>query len=176
VKAISNAGPIIHLSWVDRLDLLSDVFEEVLVPPAVRDEVLRVRDDVRGATTIRAAFTASRFLVRPVIDRSAVARLRNDLDRGEAEAIALGQEMRHDMVLLDDKKARVRAQALGLSITGTVGILRMARDRELLQSITPVLDQLQRYGFRISALLLQTIGDEEETRATGEIADRQQDW
>jgi predicted nucleic acid-binding protein len=41
VTAVSNAGPIIHLSWIGRLDLLAALFEEGLVPLAVREEVLR---------------------------------------------------------------------------------------------------------------------------------------
>lgn len=38
MRVVSNAGPIIHLSWIDRLSLLPQLFEEVLVPVAVRDE------------------------------------------------------------------------------------------------------------------------------------------
>ncbi len=40
MRAVSDAGPLIHLSWIDQLALLDRLFEEVIVPPAVRDEVL----------------------------------------------------------------------------------------------------------------------------------------
>jgi predicted nucleic acid-binding protein len=49
VRAVSNAGPIIHLSWIGRLDLLATVFEEVLVPLAVREEVLRAEREEEQA-------------------------------------------------------------------------------------------------------------------------------
>jgi predicted nucleic acid-binding protein len=44
VRAVSDAGPIIHLSWIGQLELLEGLFEEVLVPEAVRDEVLPAVD------------------------------------------------------------------------------------------------------------------------------------
>jgi predicted nucleic acid-binding protein len=50
VRAVSNAGPIIHRSWIDRLDLLAAPFEEVLMPSAVREEVLRVEREVEQAS------------------------------------------------------------------------------------------------------------------------------
>lgn len=63
MRAVSNAGPIIHPSWVDRLDPLTELFEEILVPAAVRDEVLRAGDDVLGVAAIRIAFEARQFTV-----------------------------------------------------------------------------------------------------------------
>ena len=52
MRAVSNAGPIIHLSWIDLLDLLAALFEEVLVPVAVREEVLRAGPHVPGIQAI----------------------------------------------------------------------------------------------------------------------------
>lgn len=94
MRAVSNAGPIIHLSWVDRLDLVKELFEEVLVPPAVGDEVLPGGSDLLGMPAIRAAFATDQLTVRAVTDRGAVARLESGLHRGEAEAIVLMQEVR----------------------------------------------------------------------------------
>ena len=42
MRAVSDAGTLIHLSWIQQVDLLERIFEEVFVPPAVRDEVLPV--------------------------------------------------------------------------------------------------------------------------------------
>jgi predicted nucleic acid-binding protein len=103
VRAVSNAGPNIHLSWVDRLDLLEALFQEVLVPAAVRDEILPARRDVRGVPAIRSAFTSDQLKVRAVTDRGAVAGLESYLHRGEAEAIVLMRETAADLLLLDDK-------------------------------------------------------------------------
>jgi uncharacterized protein len=56
VSAVSNSGPIIHLSWIGRLNLLRTFFGNVVVPIAVRDEVLRAGPHVPGMTDIREAF------------------------------------------------------------------------------------------------------------------------
>ena len=146
MRAVSNAGPIIHLSWVGRLDLLGELFEEVLVPPAVRDEVLPAGSDLLGMPAIRAAFATEQLILHAISDRGAVAALEEHLHRGEAEAIVLTQEVRADLLLVDDKEARLHAQNRGLVISGTIGILRMTRERGLIQHVIPVLGELQLPG------------------------------
>ena len=68
MRAVTNAGPLIHLSWIGHLNLLPAVFAEVLVPPAVQDEVLRADSDVLGLVALREAFAADWLKVRPVAD------------------------------------------------------------------------------------------------------------
>lgn len=164
MRAVSDAGPLIHLSWIDRLDLLPLLFDEIVTPVAVRDEVLRAGPDIPGATSLREALAAGWPSVRPVRDRAAVEALRAELDHGEAEAIVLMRELDADIVLLDDRRARVYALQLGLSVTGTLGILRAARDRGLLPAVLPLLAELRRRGFRISAELVEQIRQEEAER------------
>ena len=83
MRAVSNAGPIIHLSWIGRLDLLAALFDAVLVPLAVRDEVLRAGPHVPGIQSIRVALASGCLSVQPVLDSAAVVQLTADLDRGE---------------------------------------------------------------------------------------------
>ena len=40
MKAVANATPLIALSIIGELDLLAILFEEVLVPPSVWEEVV----------------------------------------------------------------------------------------------------------------------------------------
>jgi len=167
VRAVTNAGPLIHLSWIESLDLLRVLFEEVVAPTAVRDEVFRPGSDVPGVAAIRGAFAAGSVVVRPVADRAAVARLLTELDRGEAEAIVLMREAGADVLLLDDRRARTHAQHEGLPISGTIGVLRLARDRGLVPAVAPLLDELRRRGFRIGADLVDQIGREEAGRRSG---------
>jgi predicted nucleic acid-binding protein len=164
VRAVANAGPLIHLSWIGRLDLLPALFNEILVPQGVQDEVLRARPDTLGLVAVRTAFTADWLQVRPVADPIAVAALRTELDRGESEAIVLMREAGADLLLLDERRARAVARRQGLPLTGTIGILRMARDRELISAVIPPLEDLQRHGFRISAAVVEQIRREETAR------------
>lgn len=162
MRAVSNSGPVIHLSWIDRLDLLGELFEEVLVPAAVRNEVLVASSDLLGVRAIGTAFASGQLKVRTVTNRGAVATLKGNVHGGESEAIVLMQEMRADLLLLDDREARLYAQARGLAISGTIGVLRLARERGLIETVAPTLGELRRLGFRISAALVQTIQREEE--------------
>ncbi len=56
MRAVSDAGPLIHLCWNDRLDVLEGLFEAVLVPPAVQQEVLLAGLQIMGVAALRAAF------------------------------------------------------------------------------------------------------------------------
>lgn len=161
MRAVTNAGPLIHLSWIDQLDLLRTLFDELLAPLAVRDECLRAGPDVPGITAIRDAFAAGWLTVQPVADRTPVEALTAELDRGEAEAIVLMREVRADLLLLDERRARGRAQREGLPITGTIGVLRLARDRGLVSAVAPLLVELQRLGFRVGAELVAQVRREE---------------
>ena len=82
--------------------------------------------------------------------------LRRDLDRGEAETIALALQLDADLVLLDESEGRHAAQRLGLRVVGVVGILLEAKARGALESVRPHLDALrQEAGFYLDVSLIQ---------------------
>lgn len=159
MRAVADAGPIIHLSWIDRLDILYEIFEEVTVPVVVRDEVLNASADVLGLPAIRAGLERGRLAVLAVVDVTAVGSLRASvgLDAGEAEALVLAREMSADIILLDDGRARSYAAREGLPMTGTLGILRKARELGLVTEVAPLLTTLVRRGFRVGESLVAQI-------------------
>jgi predicted nucleic acid-binding protein len=116
---VSDATTLIVLQRIDRLDLLA-VFAEVLVPPAVWEELAR---DYR--------FPAQVVRVEPVQDRKLVGLLTAFLDAGESEAIALAKE-RGLVLIIDEKKGRKAARRLGVGITGFLGLLLFATERKVL--------------------------------------------
>lgn len=63
MTAVADSGPLIHLSWIDRLDFLELLFDEVIVPTAVRDEVLVSPADTIGLDRLEQAFASKRFRV-----------------------------------------------------------------------------------------------------------------
>jgi uncharacterized protein len=99
-----------------------------------------------------------------VRDTSRVAQLRAELDLGEAEAIALALEKRADLVLVDERLGRRAARALGLRVTGLLGVLAEAKRAGLIERVKPVIEDLQeRAGFWISAeLVSQVLSDLDE--------------
>jgi predicted nucleic acid-binding protein len=74
----------------------------------------------------------------------------SDLDRGEAEVIALAQELGSDLVLIDERLARRHAKRLGLKLTGTLGVLLRAKRLGLIPSVSPSIEQLLEGGIRLS--------------------------
>ena len=127
---VSNSTPIIHLAKIGKLDLLSALYGQLLVPQAVwrectsaskgRDEI----EDIRAATWIKTIKFNDRI----------VTLLRHEIDQGEAEAIALALERNASLLLLDDAEAREKARLYHLPVTGTIGVLLRARKEGLITS------------------------------------------
>jgi len=163
MRIVSNAGPLIHLSWIGRLNLLQQLFDELIVPNRVKEEVLQADDDVPGVSELLAAFASGWIHVHLVESREDVEVLERILDAGESEAIVLANEIQADLLLLDDRRARREAERQGVPISGTVGVLRRGRDQQLIPAVLPVLNELRKLGFRASEALLQRIEQEENT-------------
>lgn len=77
-----------------------------------------------------------------------------DLDRGEAEAIALAQAIRADLLIIDERLGRRHAQRLGLSITGTLGVLLRAKNQGYIATIEPLIREMRKGGIRFSDQLV----------------------
>ena len=75
--------------------------------------------------------------------------LLSDLDRGEAEVIALAQELNADLAIVDERLARHHARRLGLTLTGTLGVLLKAKELGFVPAVGPLIDQLRLGGIRL---------------------------
>lgn len=84
--------------------------------------------------------------------------MKQTLDRGEAEAIAIAVEMKADWILLDEREGRKVAKSLGLKVTGILGILLRVKELGEIESLQPIVDDLiKKAGFRIAPELLAQI-------------------
>ena len=123
MKAIVNSTPLIALSITGYLFLLNRLFEQVVVPVSVHEEVVLQGEERPGAKVVAQA----NWLViqSPERSLSPSAELLQ-LDRGEQDVILLAQEIDADWVLIDEKLARRVAKGLGLQVKGTLGVLLIA--------------------------------------------------
>ncbi len=157
---IADATPLIGLARINHLWLLPELFEEIVVPQAVYVEVAGVDSELTGAVELRTAFWLRR---QTLADRSNVDYLRADLDPGEAEVLVLAHELNADLVLLDETKARLAAEMLGLRFIGTIGVLLLAKRKGKVVALRPLLDDLRAERFYISTKLyemtLQSVGE-----------------
>jgi uncharacterized protein len=91
--------------------------------------------------------------------------LQQDLDKGEAEAIALLLEQSSEALLLDEKKARQVVRRMGLPLLGTLGLLIWAKRQGMIVSLQEQLDALRTVAkFRLSQQVYQ-----EALRQVGEL-------
>jgi hypothetical protein len=157
MPVVSNTSPILNLAIVDQLVLLRRQFGEVLIPNAVLDE-LKVGEERPGSQTIREAISSGWIQIQEVSNKPLAQLLKQTLDRGEAEAIALAVELKADWTLLDEREGRKVAKSLGLNVTGILGILLRAKHIGELESLEPVINNLiNQAGFRIAPELLAKI-------------------
>lgn len=157
MPVVSNTSPIINLAIVEQLILLHRQFGEILIPNAVLDE-LRISEERPGSQAIRETISLGWIQSREVSNEPLAKLLRQTLDRGEAEAIALGIELKADWTLLDEREGRKVAKSLGLKVTGILGILLRAKQVGEIESLQPVIDDLiNKAGFRIAPELLTQV-------------------
>ena len=155
MKVVSNASPLINLARIGQLALLSRLFGRLLLPQAVWQEVVEDGRGQPGAEEIRRAVWIERAAVS---NQPLIHSLRQDLDAGEAEAIALAIEIQADWLLMDERLGRETAQYFGLRYVGLVGILSAAKQRGDLKALRPLLDRLRDVaGFRVSSALYQQV-------------------
>jgi len=162
VRIVSNASPLINLARIKKLDLLHQLYDELTIPDAVWQEVViegagqaGANDEVSNARWIKTQAVENKHLVRA---------LQQELDAGEAEAIALALEGGGEQLLMDDHIGRETAHHLGLRYTGLLGVLVEAKRKGLISALKPLLDALREIaGFHISeALYMRVLQDESE--------------
>lgn len=154
---ISNTTPLIGLSMLGRLELVQTLFGGIIIPPAVHHE-LTVKGAGRiGASEVANGVSAGWIRVEYLSPSAVLATLKVDLDEGESEASALAFEKNAGLLLLDENKGRTRAKALGLEITGTIGLLLLARETGVEIDLHAELTHLRACGFRTGDSLFQKI-------------------
>lgn len=111
-----------------------------------------------GASELKSARASGWAEVVSVApDTGARRLLRQALDAGEADALALADQIGANLVLLDESAARQRAKGLGLRKTGTVGILLRAKRDRVIERLRPELDELRATSFWIDEALYQRV-------------------
>ncbi|NEO53396.1 MAG: DUF3368 domain-containing protein [Okeania sp. SIO3B5] len=153
---VSDTSPITNLSAVGALELLHQLYDRVIIPQAVYDEMTSLGYQVPGTVEVQ---TLDWIENRTVENRQEVEELQVDLDIGEAEAIILALELDADLLLIDERRGRRVALELGVrKISGLLAVLQEAKRKGLILEIKPILDRLiSENNFRISVSLYNKV-------------------
>jgi uncharacterized protein len=149
---ILNNTPLVALWSIDQLDLLKALFGTVWIPMAVAMEFLATETAVRQQALARATWLQIVALTNP---RHALSY--SSLDRGEAEVLALAVEHEARLVIIDERKGRQYARRLGLPLTGTLGVLLLAKEKGLITTVAPLVQQMQDTGLYFSPDLVSEV-------------------
>jgi uncharacterized protein len=150
---VSDTSPLVCLLHLNQINLLKDLFVNVIIPTAVFNELIK-------AKTINKNFlqTNSFIQIKTPADKRKVEDLMLILDEGEAEAIVLSIELKTDLLLIDEAPGREIAIQYGIPIKGILGVLLQAKERKLISQVNPLINRLQtEINFRINNKLLQKI-------------------
>ncbi len=151
-KVISNTTPIISLLKINQLSLLKELYEELIVPHAVWREIEAGKDSEFYADLS----VLSWIDIQSIKNDSALDYL-TDLDRGEAEVIILGRELKADLVIIDESLGRQYARHFNLPLTGTLGVLLRAKKENLIPKIRPLVEELRRKNVWISEHVFRNV-------------------
>ena len=152
-KIIVNSTPLIALAKANKLEILKEMYEHIIIPEAVYREVTE-KDDI-AAQRIEAA--REWIEVRKVDSNLDRRMYKAKLHDGEVEVMLLAQEIGADAVVIDDGAARKTAEYLGLPLTGTLGVMIKAKQRGLLEAVMPVVQQMEQNGIFFSRELKEKI-------------------
>ncbi|NOS70774.1 MAG: DUF3368 domain-containing protein [Verrucomicrobia bacterium] len=137
---VSDTSPITTLLQIERANLLKQIYGEVLIPQAVRDEL-----------SVLHPVLPDFFQCVQVRNRTEVDRLCKELDAGEAEAIVLAKEKHATVLLIDETEGRLIATREGIPIIGLLGVLIQAKKTGHITSLRNTLRELEsRTTFRLS--------------------------
>jgi uncharacterized protein len=136
---VSNTSPLSSLAKIDKLILLKQIYDTIIIPQAVYQELM----DIRAGKKINETIKNARWIkTQSVTNLQLVNHLESKLDQGEAAAITLALELNADQLLMDEKLGRIEATRLKLTLTGVLGILLIAKKRGLISNVQSVIDEL----------------------------------
>lgn len=138
-KVISNSTPLIILSKIDELEILKNLYGEIIIPQAVFEEITIKSDTIKNLSLIK---------ILEVQDKSDRKIYQTKLHDGEVEVMMLAKKF---------------AKFLDFKITGTLGILLKAKSEKIISEVRPILEKMLAEKFYISEkiinLVLKTAGE-----------------
>jgi len=136
VKTVSNTTPIISLSSIGKIKILKDLFQEIIIPQAVYDEIKAKQG--YGYDEVDLSF----ITVQTIRDTEQEKLLLEQLDAGEVQTIVLSKEINADNTIIDENTGYTIAKKAGLNVIRTLSILLKAKEVGIITEVKPLLDKM----------------------------------
>ena len=143
MKVVINSSPLISLSLIGQLELLPKLYDEVIVPKSVFDEVVTKGKGKAGSEELEGI---SRFTILETGNKALMNSVMLELDEGEAEVIAIAKEYGIQNVIIDEFAGRQYASLLELNVTGTLGILLIGKKLGFINEVKPLMDIMLKHN------------------------------
>lgn len=158
-RIVSNTGPIIALMIIGRLGILKEIFDEVVIPYEVHQELMKGKSVKDFVNPMRiTVYEEEKWIKVQKLQTSLNPALRGILDVGEASVIQLASDVKTDFVLIDERKARRIARSMyGLKVVGTARILVEAKRKGIVETVKDLLDEMRAGGYWIGDNIVQRI-------------------
>ena len=157
MKVVANTTPLISLASIGKLELLKDIFGEIIIADAVYNEIKAKRG--YGYNEIDTAFIRVQS-IKGIAYRDF---LLNQLDLGETETIILAKEIDADFVIIDENIAYKIAKSSELNVVRTLSILLRAKEKGFVPALKPLLDEMiikgRWYSQRVYKTILEQAGE-----------------
>lgn len=161
-KVVVNSTPLIVLCGIGRLDILRNLYHEIMIPDAVYREVTAIED----SACVQIKMAKNWIHVESIQDHTEKKMYRAKLHDGEVEVMILAQEQKADLVIIDDNAAKKTAKYLGITVTGTLGVLLKAKRQGIIEEICPLLFEMKLNGFyldsKLENMVLEQAGEMKE--------------
>ena len=158
---IADSGPLIALSIIEQLNLLSRLFDQTYITKKVANECTH-NSELKGATEIAQAIKTEKITINQQKSDTRLP-LIPAIDTGERSAIELAIQEQLPL-LIDHKMGRKVSKQYGLKIIGTAGLLMLAKKRNLIPKVIPHLETLRSNGYYFSKSMMENVAT-----LTGEV-------
>jgi predicted nucleic acid-binding protein len=157
---VSDTSPLNYLVLIRQVDVLPVLFDRVVTPPAVIAELLHPRSPA-PVQAWAGALPAWLEIISPAATDQTLG-----LGTGEIEAIAVARELNASLLLVDERKATGIAARLGIQAVGTLNVLALAAERQLLD-LRSAVAELRRTTFREPTSLVEELLRRDAARRGG---------
>ena len=141
-KVYVDTSSLIILNKINALDLLNKIYSNVIITNYIQ---LELNEAIPSWISVELTYN---------IDQSFLKNF--NLGLGET-SIIINAIKNNGFLIIDDLKARKIATTLSLSFTGSIGILIIAKELKLIDSVKYYLEKIQETNFRLSDALINQV-------------------